>query len=77
MRDLVVDLRIGQLITCMHVGNLSETVAMHNTELFGQEVIPKLRDIWAEEPDYWTPAVSQERVAAKATAKATNTVAVS
>lgn len=77
VRDLVVELRIGQLITCMHVGNLPETVAMKNTELFGQEVIPKLRDIWADEPDYWTPSVSQERVAAKAKAEATSAAAVS
>jgi len=75
VRELVVDLRIGQLITCMHVGNLPEAVAMKNTQLFGQEVIPKLRDIWADEPDHWTPAVSQERVAAKA--KAARPVAVS
>lgn len=74
VRDLVVDLRIGQLITCMHVGNLPEAIAMKNTELFGQEVIPKLRDIWADEPDHWTPAVSQERVAAKAQAATSVTV---
>jgi len=34
--------------------------------LFGAEVIPYLRDLWAEYPDEWTPKVSQERVAANA-----------
>jgi hypothetical protein len=33
--------------------------------MFGTQVIPKLRDVWADEEDRWTPKVSQERVAAK------------
>jgi len=65
VRDLVTDLRIGQLITCMHVGNLPEEVAEENNRLFGTEIMPKLRDLWADEEDRWTPKVSQERVAAK------------
>jgi alkanesulfonate monooxygenase SsuD/methylene tetrahydromethanopterin reductase-like flavin-dependent oxidoreductase (luciferase family) len=65
VRELATELRIGQLITCMHVGDLPEQVAMRNNELFGTQVIPKLRDVWADEEDRWTPRVSQERVAAK------------
>ena len=63
VRELVTDLRIGQLITCMHLGNLPEEVAANNTELFGTKVIPKLRAIWSDYEDRWTPRVSQERVA--------------
>ncbi len=48
----------------MQMGNLPEEVAAHNTDLFGTEVIPRLRDIWADYPDRWTPEVSQQRVAA-------------
>ena len=66
VRQLVTELRIGQLITCMHVGNLPEEVAAKNTHLFGTQVIPKLRDIWAEYEDRWTPQVSQQRVADRA-----------
>jgi alkanesulfonate monooxygenase SsuD/methylene tetrahydromethanopterin reductase-like flavin-dependent oxidoreductase (luciferase family) len=65
VRELATDLRIGQLITCMHVGNLPEEVAAENNRLFGTEVMPQLRDLWADEEDRWTPKVSQERVAAK------------
>jgi hypothetical protein len=65
VRELVTELRLGQLITCMHLGNLPEEVAAQNNELFGTKVIPKLRDIWADEEDRWTPKVSQERVAAR------------
>ncbi len=64
LRELVTELRLGQLITCMHLGNLPEEVAAQNNELVGTKVIPKLRDIWSEYEDRWTPTVSQERVAA-------------
>jgi hypothetical protein len=33
-------------------------------------VIPQLRDLWADEPDHWTPEVSRQRVAARAGASA-------
>jgi hypothetical protein len=49
------------------MGNLSAEIARENTERFGREVIPYLRDVWAEYPDHWTPKVSQERVAAAET----------
>ena len=64
IRELVTELRVGQLIATPHIGDLSEEIARKNTYLFAKEVIPYLRDIWADEPDYWTPRVSQERVAA-------------
>jgi len=67
IRELVTNLRIGQLITCMHIGDLSEEMAAKNNHLFGTQVMPRLRDIWAGEDDRWTPRVSQERVAALAT----------
>ena len=59
------------LITCMHIGNLPEEVAAQNNELVGTKVIPKLRDIWSEYEDRWTPKVSQERVAARFAASPT------
>ncbi len=64
IREIAKELRVGQLIPTLHVGNLPEEVARENTRLFGTEVIPHLRDVWAEYPDHWTPKVSQERVAA-------------
>lgn len=66
VRELVTELRVGQLITAMHMGNLSEEVGAENTRLFGEEVAPYLRDIWADESDRWTPAASQQLVAANA-----------
>ena len=62
IRELATDLRIGQLIPTLHMGNLSEELAAKNTQLFGTEVIPYLRDLWADLPDHWTPEISQQRV---------------
>ncbi len=64
IRELATSLRVGQLIPTLHMGNLAEEVAAKNTELFGTQVIPYLRDLWADQPDHWTPQVSQNRVAA-------------
>lgn len=69
VRALATDLRIGQLIACLHMGNLPEEVAAMNTHLVGTRVIPQLRDLWADEPDHWTPEVSRQRVAARSAAK--------
>jgi alkanesulfonate monooxygenase SsuD/methylene tetrahydromethanopterin reductase-like flavin-dependent oxidoreductase (luciferase family) len=66
VRELALELRVGQLITCMHMGNLPEEVAAENNHLFGTQVAPYLRDIWSEYEDRWTPQVSQQRVAANA-----------
>ncbi len=65
VRELATELRIGQLITCMHLGNLPEEVAAQNNYLFGTEVIPKLRDVWADCEDRWTPKLTQKRIAEK------------
>ncbi len=66
IRELATELRVGQLIASLHMGNLPEETAAENTHLFGTKVIPQLRDIWADEPDHWTPEVSRRRIAAKA-----------
>jgi alkanesulfonate monooxygenase SsuD/methylene tetrahydromethanopterin reductase-like flavin-dependent oxidoreductase (luciferase family) len=68
LRELAVELRVGQLITCMHMGDLPEETAAMNNELFGLQVAPHLRDLWADQEDPWTPSVSKARVAANAAA---------
>ena len=56
IRELATDLRIGQLIGCLHMGDLDEETASMNTTLFAREVIPHLRDLWTGYEDRWTPA---------------------
>lgn len=62
LRGLITDLRVGQLIATPHMGNLPEEVGAENTRLFGTAVAPYLRDLWEDQPDYWTPQASQELV---------------
>jgi alkanesulfonate monooxygenase SsuD/methylene tetrahydromethanopterin reductase-like flavin-dependent oxidoreductase (luciferase family) len=64
LRELATELRVGQLIASLHMGNLPEETAAMNTHLFGTKVIPQLRDLWADRPDHWTPEVSRARVGA-------------
>jgi len=59
LREMCTDLRIGQRIACLHQGDLPEEVAVENTRLMGQEVMPGLRDLWAEHEDRWTPHATQ------------------
>jgi alkanesulfonate monooxygenase SsuD/methylene tetrahydromethanopterin reductase-like flavin-dependent oxidoreductase (luciferase family) len=66
LEELGRQLRVGQLITCMHMGNLSEETARENNHLFGTKVAPHLKDMWSDWEDRWTPKVSQERVKANA-----------
>jgi alkanesulfonate monooxygenase SsuD/methylene tetrahydromethanopterin reductase-like flavin-dependent oxidoreductase (luciferase family) len=71
IREIAKELRVGQLIPTLHMGNLSAEVARENTRMFGEEVIPYLRDVWSEYEDHWTPKVSQQRVAAAESARGT------
>ncbi len=59
LRETLQDLRVGQLIATLHMGNLPEEVANRNTELFATEVMPYLRDLWDDQEDRWTPVASQ------------------
>ena len=48
------------------VSDLREEVAVENTRLVGQDVIPHLRDLWADQPDRWTPEATHLAPVAKA-----------
>jgi alkanesulfonate monooxygenase SsuD/methylene tetrahydromethanopterin reductase-like flavin-dependent oxidoreductase (luciferase family) len=72
LRELIKDLRVGQLIATPHMGNLPEEVGAENTRLFGLEVAPHLRDLWADQPDRWTPEISQALVLANAPQRSAN-----
>jgi alkanesulfonate monooxygenase SsuD/methylene tetrahydromethanopterin reductase-like flavin-dependent oxidoreductase (luciferase family) len=64
VRELAETLRVGQFIATLQVGNLGEEQTLKNTHLFGTQVIPRAREVFADRPDYWTPVVSQKLVGA-------------
>lgn len=61
VRELATELRVGQLIASLHMGDLPEETAAENTHLFGSKVMPQLRDLWADQPDHWTPVAGRRR----------------
>jgi hypothetical protein len=59
LRALATELRFGQLLCVLQMGNLSTEAAKKNTYLFATEVAPGLRGLHAEHEDRWTPRVCQ------------------
>lgn len=58
LRDLVLELRVGQLITSMCIGDMPEEVGVMNNAIFAERVAPKLRNIYSEYEDRWNPVLS-------------------
>jgi hypothetical protein len=48
MKDLITDLRVGNIFCLIHVGNMPKDKCMRSSKLFAEEVMPKLRDMWPE-----------------------------
>ncbi|MBI1816729.1 MAG: LLM class flavin-dependent oxidoreductase [Deltaproteobacteria bacterium] len=65
LEDLTKSLRIGHLILGMQIGSAPIDLVNRSTEVFAQQVMPKLRPIWNEFEDHWWPKAlpSARRVA--------------
>jgi len=68
LREVVKDMRIGQLMTLLQFGNLSREQTMRNTELYAKEVMPYLKDLWKEWDDRWAPKSLPTKERARAAA---------
>ncbi len=55
MREVAVNLNVGHLMLLLQFGNMSKELAKYNTKLFAEQVMPKLRDLFAEWEDRWWP----------------------
>ena len=50
------EMRVGNLMTSIHFGNMSRETTMYNTELFATKVAPQIRDLWNDEwENHWWP----------------------
>ncbi|MDH3682208.1 MAG: LLM class flavin-dependent oxidoreductase [Acidimicrobiia bacterium] len=56
LADVAKTLHVGHLMTLLHFGNMDDELARRNTELFGQKVLPELRQVWSGYTDHWWPA---------------------
>lgn len=48
-------LKVGHLMMQLHFGNMSAELTRKNATLFAKEVIPRLRGLWSEYEDHWSP----------------------
>jgi alkanesulfonate monooxygenase SsuD/methylene tetrahydromethanopterin reductase-like flavin-dependent oxidoreductase (luciferase family) len=54
LREYCKDMRIGHLLALLQFGNLDRERTMFNVKLFGEKVLPQLRDLWdGEWEDKW------------------------
>ncbi len=56
LTDCIRNLRIGHLMVLLQIGSMPKELTLQNTELFGKEVLPHLRDLWPGYTDRWWPS---------------------
>jgi alkanesulfonate monooxygenase SsuD/methylene tetrahydromethanopterin reductase-like flavin-dependent oxidoreductase (luciferase family) len=52
---LAHELNVGQLMLLMQFGNMDKELAQYNTRLFAEQVLPRLKPVFAEWEDRWWP----------------------
>ncbi len=55
LTTLAHNLNVGQLMLLMQFGNMDKELAQYNTRLFAEQVLPRLKPIFAEWEDRWWP----------------------
>jgi alkanesulfonate monooxygenase SsuD/methylene tetrahydromethanopterin reductase-like flavin-dependent oxidoreductase (luciferase family) len=55
MEHLIKTLRIGHIFTLMHIGDMPRDKCEKSTRLFAERVMPRLRHLWADYEDQWSP----------------------
>ena len=48
-------LRVGHIVCLLHMGDMPLEKTLYNTELFATRVMPRLRSLWSEYEDRWSP----------------------
>ena len=69
LREVIKDLHVGQIILLMHFGSMPRELTLKNTQLFAQEVMPYLKDLWSEWEDRWCPKPMPETAQSAETQK--------
>lgn len=56
LKEVARELHVGQLMLLLQYGNMSRDVAMYNTKLYADHVLPQLKDMWDDEwENRWWP----------------------
>ncbi len=65
LRHVIRDLRFGQLMLLLQFGNMDKQLAKYNSQLYAEQVMPQLQDVWSEWENHWwpTPMAAADRAA--------------
>ena len=65
LRQVIHDLRFGQLMLLLQFGNMDKQLAKYNSRLYAEQVMPQLQDVWSEWENHWwpTPMAAADRAA--------------
>ncbi len=56
LREVAHELHVGQLMLLLQFGNMSRDLAMYNTRLYAEQVMPQLADLWDDKwENRWWP----------------------
>jgi alkanesulfonate monooxygenase SsuD/methylene tetrahydromethanopterin reductase-like flavin-dependent oxidoreductase (luciferase family) len=56
LREVAVNMNVGQLMLLLQYGNMNKELAFHNTELFAKRVAPQLKGLFEDKwEDRWWP----------------------
>lgn len=55
MERVAKNLKVGHLVCLLHFGDMPNEVCRYSTELFARRVMPKVRPLWNEYEDHWSP----------------------
>jgi hypothetical protein len=61
MANVIEGLRVGQLMLLCQIGSMPPELVRKNTQMFAQEVMPHLRNIWSGYQDHWMPKPLTQR----------------
>jgi len=60
--EMATDLHIGHLMSLCHFGNMNRDLALYNTELMANKVLPQIKHLWDDEwEDLWWPKPLAQR----------------
>jgi hypothetical protein len=56
LREVAVNLNVGNLMLLLQFGNMDKQTAKYNTKLFAEQVAPKMRGLFDEWEHRWWPS---------------------
>jgi len=65
LNELADNLKVGHLMLLMQMGSMPRDVAMYNTQLFAERVMPHLKDKFNDFEDKWYPKMMPANERAK------------